>query len=157
MTFKLDFSQINNNNNDKKEFAKIQDGTYEVIIDSAKQDATPSGADFLDIRLRIRQDFNQSFKNQIIFYRIWCSKKDGLYPAGMLNTLAKAAGLADGTEYADVDGYLKEILGKPLKVTVKNVNNEYKGKMYERLQVKRIEESALATTSVELDDSDLPF
>ena len=70
MTFKLDFSQINNNNNDKKEFAKIQDGTYEVIIDSAKQDATPSGADFLDIRLRIRQDFNQSFKNQIIFYRI---------------------------------------------------------------------------------------
>ena len=157
MTFKLDFSQINNNNNDKKEFAKIQDGTYEVIIDSAKQDATPSGADFLDIRLRIRQDFNQSFKNQIIVYRIWCSKKDGLYPASMLNTLAKAAGLADGTEYTDVDGYLKEILGKPLKVTVKNENNEYKGKMYERLQVKRIEESALATTSVELDDSDLPF
>ena len=29
--------------------------------------------------------------------------------------------------------------------------------MYERLQVKRIEESALATTSVELDESDLPF
>ena len=75
----------------------------------------------------------------------------------MLNTLAKAAGLADGTEYADVDGYLKEILGKPLKVTVKNENNEYKGKMYERLEVKRIEESALATTSVELDESDLPF
>lgn len=157
MTFKLDFSQINNNNNDKKEFAKIQDGTYEVIIDSAKQDATPSGADFLDIRLRIRQDFNQSFKNRIIFYRIWCSKKDGQYPAGMLNTLAKAAGLADGTEYADVDGYLKAILGRPLKVTVKNENNEYKGKMYERLEVKRIEESALATTSVELEDSGLPF
>lgn len=157
MTFKLDFSQINNNNNAKKEFAKIQDGTYEVIIDSAKQDATPSGADFLDIRLRIRQDFNQAFKNQIIFYRIWCSKKDGQYPAGMLNTLAKAAGLADGTEYADVDGYLKAILEKPLKVTVKNENNEYKGKTYERLEVKRIEESALVTTSVELDDSALPF
>ena len=75
----------------------------------------------------------------------------------MLNTLAKAAGLADGTEYSDVDGYLKAILGKPLKVTVKNENNEYKGKMYERLEVKRIEESALATTSVELDESDLPF
>ena len=45
--FTIDYSQA-------KEFGAIADGTYEVTIDLAKQDATQGGADYLDIRFRIR-------------------------------------------------------------------------------------------------------
>lgn len=152
--FKIDFSQINDT---EKKFEKITDGTYEVLVDSTQQNASKSGTDFLDIRLRIRSDFNQPFKNQLIFYKIWISKKDNQYPMGMISNLAKQAGLADRTAFNDIDAFLQALIGKALKVTVKNETNEYNGKTYERLNVKRIEESALASTSLEIDDSDLPF
>ena len=45
--FTIDYSQA-------KEFGSIKDGTYEVTIDLAKQDATQGGADYLEIRFRIR-------------------------------------------------------------------------------------------------------
>ena len=75
--FTIDYSQA-------KEFGSIKDGTYEVTIDLAKQDATQGGADYLDIRFRIRKDFQQEFQNNIIFYRIFAKKDDGKYPVASI-------------------------------------------------------------------------
>ncbi|HEP6617330.1 TPA: DUF669 domain-containing protein, partial [Streptococcus pyogenes] len=54
--FTIDYSKA-------KEFASITDGTYEIFIEKAVQDATKNGADFINIHFRIRKDFQQEFQN----------------------------------------------------------------------------------------------
>ena len=151
--FAIDYSQA-------QEFASITDGTYETLIDKAEQDATKNGADFLNIHFRIRSDFEQEFKNNVIFHRIFAKKADGKYPVGAIMNLAKQAGIPDGTRFASLDDYLKQLVGKPVKVTVKNEKSEYEGKTYDNLNVKRIEKSelgAMHNPADDFDDSDLPF
>lgn len=150
--FTIDYSQA-------KEFGTIADGTYEVTIDLAKQDATQGGADFLDIRFRIRKDFQQGFQNNIIFHRIFAKKEDGKYPVASIMNLAKAAGIPDGTKFTSLEDYLNQLEGKALKVTVKNEKSEYKGKTYENLNVKRMEvtDVPVAVASADVSEIDLPF
>jgi len=40
-----------------EQFSSIEDGTYEVVVVQAEQAASQIGTDFLDIRLKIRDDF----------------------------------------------------------------------------------------------------
>ena len=150
--FTIDYSQA-------KEFGAIADGTYEVTIDLAKQDATQGGADYLDIRFRIRKDFQQEFQNNIIFHRIFAKKEDGKYPVASIMNLAEAAGIPDGTKFTSLEDYLNQLEGKALKVTVKNEKSEYKGKTYENLNVKRMEvtDVPIATASADVSEIDLPF
>lgn len=149
--FEIDYSQA-------QEFAKVTDGTYEVLIDKAVQNASRGETDFLDIQLRIRKDFQQEFQNNIIFHKIWINKETKKYPAGMVQNLAKQAGIPDGTKFNSLDDYLNMLVGKPLKVTVKNETSEYNGKTYENLNVKRIEKSELSGMQApEVNDIDLPF
>lgn len=150
--FTIDYSQA-------KEFGSIADGTYEVTIDLAKQDATQGGADYLDIRFRIRKDFQQEFQNNIIFHRIFARKEDGKYPVASITNLAKAAGIPDGTKFTSLEDYLNQLEGKALKVTVKNEKSEYKGKTYENLNVKRMEvtDVPIAAASADVSEIDLPF
>ena len=151
--FAVDYSKA-------QEFASITDGTYETFVDKAEQDATSRGTDFMNIHLRIRSDFEQEFKNNVIFHRIYTKKADGKYPEGVVMNLAKQAGIPDGTPFNSVDDYLKALIGKPLKVTVKNEKSESDGKTYENLRVKRIEKSelgAMHNPADDFDDSDLPF
>lgn len=150
--FTIDYSQA-------KEFGAIADGIYEVAIDLAKQDATQGGADYLDIRFRIRKDFQQEFQNNIIFHRIFAKKEDGKYPVASIMNLAKAAGIPDGTKFTSLEDYLNQLEGKALKVTVKNEKSEYKGKTYENLNVKRMEvtDVPIAAASADVSEIDLPF
>ena len=72
--------------------------------------------------------------------------------------LAKQSGIPDGTKFNSLDDYLNMLVGKPLKVTVKNKTSEYNGKTYENLDVKRIEKSELSGMQApEVNDIDLPF
>ena len=144
----------------QQEFGSIKDGTYEVTIDLAKQDATQGGADFLDIRFRIRKDFQQEHQNNIIFHRIFAKKEDGKYPVGSIMNLAKAAGIPDGTKFSSLEDYLNQLEGKALKVTVKNEKSEWQGKTYENLNVKRMEVTELplpAGNPMDISDDALPF
>ena len=150
--FTIDYSKA-------KEFGSIKDGTYEVTIDLAKQDATAGGADYLDIRFRIRKDFQQDFQNNIIFHRIFAKKEDGKYPVASIMNLAKAAGIPDGTKFSSLEDYLNQLEGKALKVTVKNEKSEWQGKTYENLNVKRLEvtDIPLPEVNTEIPEIDLPF
>lgn len=151
--FTIDYSQA-------QEFATITNGTYEVFIESAKPDASEGGTDFMDIRFKIRDDFDQKFKNNIIFYKIWVNKETQQYNANKINTLAKMAQLPDGAKFAGVEEFLNALVGKHLKVTVKNETSEYNGKTYENLNVKRLEKSDILApkkASTEVTDDMLPF
>lgn len=129
--FNLDF------NNTFEGFAKIEDGVYEVVIDSAVEDATKGGAEFTNFTMTIRNDLDQPFKNQKIWHRNWKAKATGKYNMTMFNTIGKAAQLQNGKTYKSFDELLEDFRGKPLQVYVENETSEYNGNTYENLNVKQ--------------------
>ena len=128
---KLDFE------NTFEGYQKIEDGVYEVIIDHAKEDATPSGAEFTNFQMTIRNDLDQPFKNQKVWERVFKAKATGKYNMMMFNTIGKAAGLQSGKVYNSFDELLEDYRGKPVQVYVENETSEYNGKTYENLNVKQ--------------------
>ncbi|HFI0454321.1 TPA: DUF669 domain-containing protein [Streptococcus suis] len=145
-----------------EQFSSIEDGTYEVFISHVEQSASKSGTDFLDIRLKIREDFQQKFRNNLIFDKIWINKETLQYPEFALQRYAKAVKLPENIEIQTVEQFLNLIKGKNLKVTVKNEQSEYNGKTYDNLNVKKYEQSELPPVAVQasqpvVDDLDLPF
>ena len=156
--------------------SKIEDGTYEVFIEKAYEDATPNGAEFMNFWMRIRNDIKQPSQNQVIFHRVWKGKETRKYHTGMINTLAKAAQLPNGKSYNSMEDLLGDFVNKPLKVTVKNEKSEYNGNVYENLNVKFQEQTQFidlqhrrkestgsnnndpyADRAVTVEDTDLPF
>lgn len=163
-TFTLDF--------DNTFEGGIKDGTYEAVITKMGEDATPSGAEHIDCRLTIRNDVKQPHQNQIVFHKMWKSKKDGKYFMPAFNTMGKAAQLQKGKTYSSLDELLNDFLGKAIKITVKNEQSEYNGKVYENLNVKRWDVSGFPevahkfktedganpfAAAPEINDSSLPF
>ena len=146
-----------------EQFAAIEDGTYEVYVAQAEQSATQNGTDFLDIRLKIRDDFQQKFRNNLIFDKIYVNKRTVEYPIWVLQMYCKAAKVPENTDIQTIEQFLDLIKGKSMKVTVKNETSEWNGKTYENLRVKKREQSELAPYSAkaektpEVSDLDLPF
>ena len=146
-----------------EQFAAIEDGTYEVYVAQAEQSATQNGTDFLDIRLKIRDDFQQKFRNNMIFDKIYVNKSTLEYPIWVLQMYCKAAKVPENTDIQTIEQFLDLIKGKSMKVTVKNETSEWNGKTYENLRVKKREQSELppysakAEKTPEVSDLDLPF
>lgn len=166
MSFTLDFSQASN--------GTIKDGTYEAVIFNVLEDATPGGAEYMNFDMIIRNDVQQSYQNAHIFQRVWRAKDTGKYNAAMINTIAQAANLTDGKSYQSLKDLMNDFINHPVKVTVKNEKNEYKGKTYDDLNVKRWGKSdypnvqhqfksgvapqpTVPTTDTAVGDDDLPF
>lgn len=156
----------------------IQDGVYEVIITTMQEDATQSGTEYTDVRLTVRNDVDQKYKNQIIFHKIWKAKATGKYNMRNFNTLGAAIQeQLKNTSFNTLEELFQEFRGKALRVQVKNETSEYNGKTYENLNVKQMgktqfpdiqhqfkdgqnpnESNPFATGGAEVnDDSTLPF
>lgn len=148
-----------------EQFSSIEDGTYEVVVFSAEQSANQYGTDYLDIRLKIRDDFQQKFRNNLIFDKVWINKQTLQYPEWALQRYAKAVKIPEGVEINTIEQFLDIIKGKTLKVAVKNEQSESKGKTYDNLNIKKMEQSELPPysgaiterTQKQDDDLDLPF
>ena len=148
-----------------EQFSSIEDGTYEVVVAQAEQAASRTGTDFLDIRLKIRDDFQQKFRNNLIFDKVWINKQTLQYPEWALQRYAKAVKIPQGIEINTIEQFLDIIKGKTLKVTVKNEQSESDGKTYDNLNIKKMEQSELPAYSGAItepaqkqdDDLDLPF
>ncbi|OEH55921.1 hypothetical protein AQ616_18970 [Oceanobacillus sp. E9] len=166
--FNLDF------NNTFEGFQKIDDGVYEVVIESAAEDATQGGAEFTNFTMVIRNDLDQPFKNQKIWERVFKAKATGTYNMLMFNTIGKAAGLEPGKTYNTFDELLNDYRGKPVQVFVQNETSEYNGKTYENLNVKKWSPTKFPNvqhqfkqkdnnsgnpmnSAPQINDSDLPF
>lgn len=119
------------------DFQQVSDGTYEVVINGLKEDATQSGAQYINVDTIIRNDIQgQPFQNNHVFRRIFAKKETGQYPKGMLFSLGKAAGIPDGTHFKDLNDYMDQLYHKPLMIRVKNETSEYQGKTYENTNIK---------------------
>ena len=119
----------------------IQDGTYETVITKFEENATQAGTEYVDVRLTIRNDIDQKYKNNIVFHRIWKAKATGKYDMRFFNTIGAAAQLQQGKQYSSIEELFRDFLGKPVRVTVKNETSEYNGKTYENLNVKHWEKT----------------
>lgn len=149
-----------------EQFSSVENGTYEVVVATAEQSASKTGTDFLDIRLKIRDDFQQKFRNNLIFDNVWINKQTLQYPEWALQRYAKAVKIPEGVEINTIEQFLDIIKGKTLKVTVKNEQSESNGVTYDNLNIKKMEQSELppysgAVTSesapAKADDLYLPF
>lgn len=135
MVFKFDFEDTFEGG--------LADGTYEVVIQSMVETATPNGAEHIAVTLVVRNDVEQKGKNALIFHNIWKAKATGKYNKSMLNTIGKFARMSADKEYNSLQDVFDDLERKPLKVTVKNESSEYNGKTYENLNVKRWNFTAL--------------
>jgi hypothetical protein len=149
-----------------EQFSSVENGTYEVVVATAEQSASKTGTDFLDIRLKIRDDFQQKFRNNLIFDKVWINKQTLQYPEWALQRYAKAVKIPEGVEINTIEQFLNIIKGKTLKVTVKNEQSESNGVTYDNLNIKKMEQSELPPYSgavssesapAKADDLDLPF
>lgn len=149
-----------------EQFSSVENGTYEVVVATAEQSASKSGTDFLDIRLKIRDDFQQKFRNNLIFDKVWINKQTLQYPEWALQRYAKAVKIPEGVEINTIEQFLNIIKGKTLKITVKNEQSESNGVTYDNLNIKKMEQSELPPYSgavssepaaAKADDLDLPF
>ena len=151
----------------------IQDGTYETVITKFEENATQAGTEFADVRLTVRNDIDQKYKNNIVFHRIWKAKATQKYDMRFFNTIGSAAQLQQGKQYKSIEELFQDFLGKLVRVTVKNETSEYNGKTYENLNVKRWEKTKFpelahkfktedggnpfASGTNSIDDDDMPF
>lgn len=151
----------------------IQDGTYETVITKFEESATQSDTEFVDVRLTVRNDIDQKYKNNIVFHRIWKAKATQKYDMRFFNTIGSAAQLQQGKQYKSIEELFQDFLGKPVRVTVKNETSEYNGKTYENLNVKRWEKTKFpelahkfktedggnpfASGTNSIDEDDMPF
>lgn len=164
MAFKFDFEDTFEGG--------LADGTYEVVIQSMTETATPNGAEHISVVLAVRNDVEQKGKNALIFHNIWKAKATGKYNKSMINTIGKYARMSADKEYNSLQDVFDDLVRKPLKVTVKNESSEYNGKTYENLNVKHWgftglpnvqhafkgkEQEEVNDTFVDISEEDLPF
>lgn len=114
-------------------------GRYECIVKDAVPAVTKNGAPYLDIRFVIRNDVDQKYQNKYIFHSIWKKKEpteqdkqvDG-YSFAQLMSLANAAKLPSGKNYASVEDLCKDFVGKCANIEIEH--HEYNGKTSERVK-----------------------
>lgn len=163
MVFQFDF-------NNKFEGTGLKDGDYEVVIQSVNESATPSGSEYIDMPLVVRNDVPQEGKNALIFHKVWKAKATGKYDVRSLNTIGFAAKMDQSKTYNSLQDVFNDLQGKPVLVRVKNETSEYNGKTYNNLNVKFWKESKFpnvqhqwknnTTTGNEafqIQEDDLPF
>lgn len=124
--FNLDFSK-------KTQGGAIKDGSYEVVVNRASEEATPSGAEYIELDLIVRNDVEQEYKNKHIFAKIWKAKKTNKYNEGTIMAVADALQLKDGTTYNSFEELLADFVLKTAYVTVKT--EESQDKRYKNVNV----------------------
>ncbi len=120
------------------DYGLIPAGDYEVLIRNAEARTTQSGAQKLGFSLVIRNDVEQSCQNRYLFLDIWKKREPNAqdmqvqgYNFIQLMQLAKCAKLPNGKAYETVEDLCRDLIGKPLRVTV--VHDTYNGKTSEKI------------------------
>lgn len=117
----------------------IPEGEYECVVRTAALNSTANGTPYFDVRLVIRNDVSQKFSNRYIFHSLWKKKEpseadmqvDG-FSFAQIMALAKAAQLPAGKSYPGLNEMGKDLIGKPVRVTIEH--NTYKEKTSERMK-----------------------
>ena len=149
------------------EFSKIEDGEYEVEIDSALEGEIPTThTPKLKVVYTIRSDIDQNFKGRKIFEDWFKNKATNDYNKKRLKQLILATARAEPNQvFHNLQEILDFLVGKQVIVVVKNEDDSWNGQTRTRLNVKYWKESQHKPTTITQDnekvddvpDSDLPF
>lgn len=130
------FIKANYKDNERSDFDALPTGTYEMLIQTASEKATPSGAESLQIRLLVRNDLdgvanlagtNAKYHNRIVFMDNWKRKATNQYDTKSFQYILDACQIPEGTSLDTVNDFIKAITGKAVKVYVKKTTNTYQG------------------------------
>ncbi|GAB6091761.1 DUF669 domain-containing protein [Furfurilactobacillus curtus] len=111
-------------------------GDYEMVINKVEERATKSGAESLQLDLIVRNDLdkapnltetNGQYHNRHVFLDNWKRKKTNEYDTEHLPIILKAAGFPDGKDFDFPDDFINFLYHKPVRVSLKNEENTYKG------------------------------
>lgn len=131
----MSFLTTNYGNNQSNSYGALPQGEYEMVINKAYEDATPSGAENFTIDLIVRNDLEQvpalaetngKFANRHIFNANWKRKATNQYDLESFQYILEAVGVPEGTQIGSIDDFTKIITGKPVKVFVKKQYSDYK-------------------------------
>lgn len=133
MGFSTDYENVNN------DYGLIPEGEYEVVIRNIEERTTGNGATGLNLSLVIRNDVEQKYKDRYLFHTLWKRREPTEsdmqvqgYSWGQIMRLAKSAKLPSGKAYENVQELCKDLLKRPLRVTVKH--ELWNGKTQERVE-----------------------
>lgn len=171
-TFNLDFNDTFEGTGN----TKVKDGFYEVFVNGVKEDATPNGAEYVELDLIIRNDvMGNEHQNSHLFHKIWKTKATGKYNMKTFNTLGKAFKLQNGKQYNSFDELLNDFVNKVAETKVLNETSESNGKTYDNTNCKFFNESKFPSLAhikktkdntsvadmqkdnIEIKEDDLPF
>lgn len=124
---------------DLNDFELLPEGVYETIVKSAQEAVTQNGAQYIDIRLVIRNDVEQQYKDRYIFHKIWKKKEptaqdnqvDG-YSFKQLMNLASSVKIPSGKNYGSVAELCADFTGKCVKAEIEH--NTYNNRTNERVK-----------------------
>lgn len=123
------YEELNDNSYDA-----LPTGEYEMIINKAYEDATPSGAENLTIDLIVRNDLKQvngleetngKYANRHVFNANWKRKTTQQYDLENFQHILAAVGVPAGTAVQSVDHFCQLLNGKPVRVYVKKEVDDY--------------------------------
>lgn len=136
------------NNNTKKEFEPIAEGTYEAIITEAKIDKSSAGNDMIKVTLTIRDDVQQQFaKRKLWDYLVYSDKAKW-----KLQQVAKALKIPEGTSINTIQDFAKAVLYSAVKVTIKHRQEEYNGETKTREQISLYSPTEASATNTQTAD-----
>ncbi|GAF37604.1 MULTISPECIES: DUF669 domain-containing protein [Lentilactobacillus] len=131
-------------NNEHQTYGALPTGTYEMVIKSAQEKATPSGAESLQLDLVVRNDLNgvkalantnAKYQNRHVFMDNWKRKKTNQYDTKSFQYILEAVGIPEGQPINSIEDFTKAIANRPAKVYVKKGVDDYNGEKKDVNQV----------------------
>lgn len=129
------------NYDDVNDFELVPEGDYEVVIRNIEERTTKNGATGLNLSLVIRNDVEQKCKDRYLFCTYWKRREPTQadmqvqgYSFKQIMRLAKSAKLPSGKAYENVQELCKDLMKRPLRVTVEHEMNDYNGRLRENIR-----------------------
>ena len=157
--FKNDHSSVKENAG----FQPLPEGEYEVFPIAYDIDKARTGSMMVIFNYKVRDDVEgqEEYGGKEIRFDNFVQKENSIW---RFQAASKAAQLEDGKEYNELKEWAEDFKGKPVRLYVKQVENN-KGKLVNEVAGFKVSEaSGQAPTSdmdngapIEVDDDDLPF
>lgn len=134
----MSFLTTNYSNNESNNYGALPTNNYEMVIRDVVEKATKNGKEAMTISLIVRNDLKQvpklaesngKYANRYVFNDNWKrDKPEGyVYDMESFMYILEAAGVPEGTSFGSFEDLANALRGKPVKVYVKEEEDEYNG------------------------------
>lgn len=122
----MSFLKVNHSEVQEKEFEKLPEGEYDVVISAIEKRQSGSGNDMLKLTLTVRADVAQAGQKR----KVWDYLVDTEKAKFKFQQVAKALNIPNSKSFTTIDEFAKEILYKAAKVKIKHETSTYNGKVF---------------------------